>query len=372
MSEHKHGDHHGHDHSHGSVPGQHADGHEHDAAHEHAYHPEHGHEHDHGDGPSPAHASAHARPAHDHHGDTSGKLGLVFWLIGGFTIVEAVGGWMSGSLAVLADAGHMFVDTLAIALAYAAHRLAARPASRSRSFGHTRLQVLAAFVNSLLLLGIVVAILFEAGQRLMTPHPINAPLALGVALIGVFVNLGAAKLLHQGHGHDHDLNVRAAYLHVLSDLLGSGAAVLAAAIVWKTGWLAADPWLSMVVTALIAVGAWRLLRHSAHVLQEGTPDGFDAELLGRRLVAAVPSVANVHHVHAWSLTPSETLLTLHARLAPGADSGAALVSIKKVLIAEYRIAHSTIQIEPADCVDTADRCVEPVPAQLPSSAARAV
>ena len=336
-------------------------------------HGDHRHHHGHGHAPDEAHARAATHSHgndHDHRASSGTSLGIVFWLIGGFTIVEAVGGWMSGSLAVLADAGHMFVDTLAIALAYFAHRLARRPASSARSFGHTRLQVLAAFVNSLLLLGIVVAILFEAGQRLMTPHPINAPLALGVALIGVFVNLGAAKLLHSGH--EHDLNVRAAYLHVLSDLLGSGAAVLAAAIVWKTGWLAADPWLSMVVTALIAVGAWRLLRHSAHVLQEGTPDGFDAEHLGRRLVSAVPSVANVHHVHAWSLTPRETLLTLHAHLAPGADSGAALVAIKQVLIAEFGIEHSTIQIEPDGCVDTDARCAEPARVQAPPSAVRAV
>jgi cobalt-zinc-cadmium efflux system protein len=333
-------------------------------AHEHG----HAHHHDHGRDPSRAHGAEGVRP-HGHgdaaHAADAAGLGLVFWLVGGFTIVEAIGGWWSGSLAVLADAGHMFVDTLAIALAYAAHHLAQRPASQSRSFGHSRLQVLAAFVNSLLLLGIVVAILVEAGQRLMTPHPINAPLALGVALIGVLVNLGAARLLH--HGHEHDLNVRAAYLHVLSDLAGSGAAALAAAIVWTTGWLAADPGLSLLVTVLIAVGAWRLLRHSAHVLQEGTPEGFDAAKLGRHLVAAVPAVVDVHHVHAWSLTPRETLLTMHARLAPGADAGAALVSIKRVLVAEFAIEHSTIQIEPADCVDSGERCAEPAAPQVPPS-----
>jgi cobalt-zinc-cadmium efflux system protein len=360
---------HGHDHS--------ADhGHSHDDKHDHSHGHGHAHGHGHGDvkahdhGPGEARGHSHAgNHAHEHAVDSGAGLGVVFWLIGGFTIVEAVGGWLSGSLAVLADAGHMFVDTLAIALAYAAHRLARRPADRARSFGHTRLQVLAAFVNSLLLLAIVVAIVVEAGQRLMTAHPINAPLALGVALVGVFVNLGAARLLH--HGHEHDMNVRAAYLHVLSDLAGSGAAVLAAAIVWKTGWLAADPWLSLVVTVLIAVGAWRLMRQSAHVLQEGTPDGFDAHQLASRLVAAVPLVDNVHHVHAWSLTPKETLLTLHARLASGADAAQALLSIKKVLVAEFAIEHSTIQIEPAECVDSTDRCLEPTPVQPSRGEARA-
>jgi cobalt-zinc-cadmium efflux system protein len=361
----------GHDHG-----ADHGHSHDHDHAHDHAHGHRHGHGHGHGHGDvkgrdhGHGEGHAHARDrGHEHAIDSGAGLGVVFWLIGGFTIVEAVGGWLSGSLAVLADAGHMFVDTLAIALAYAAHRLARRPADHARSFGHTRLQVLAAFVNSLLLLAIVVAIVVEAGQRLMTPHPINAPLALGVALVGVFVNLGAARLLH--HGHEHDMNVRAAYLHVLSDLAGSGAAVLAAAIVWKTGWLAADPWLSLVVTVLIAVGAWRLLRQSAHVLQEGTPDGFDANQLASRLVAAVPLVDNVHHVHAWSLTPKETLLTLHARLAAGADAAQALLSLKKVLVAEFAIEHSTIQIEPAECVDSTDRCLEPTAVHSPRSEARA-
>jgi cobalt-zinc-cadmium efflux system protein len=338
--DHHHGDHdhgHGHEHDHGHAearapapgPGKHAHGHGHGHGH--------GHEHVHG---------------LEDHGSSNG-LGLAFWLIGAFTIVEAVGGYWSGSLALLADAGHMFVDTLALALAFFAHRLARRPASESRSFGHSRMQVLAAFVNSLLLLAIVVAILVEAVQRLMTPHPINAPLAFGVALAGVAVNVVAAWLLH---GDEHDLNVHAAYLHVLSDLAGSGAAVLAALIVMTTGWLPADAWLSLVVTALIARGAWQLLRHSAHVLQEGAPHGFDAVGLANRLVATVPTVLDVHHVHAWSLTPRETLLTLHARLAPGADAAAALASLKHVLVDEFAISHSTIQLEASDCADEDPRC----------------
>jgi cobalt-zinc-cadmium efflux system protein len=323
--DHEHGGHgHGHRHGHGHGQGH---GHRHDAGHAHGHGPE-------------------------VQGGTSG-LGLAFWLIGGFTIVEALGGYWSGSLALLADAGHMFVDTLALALAFFAHRLSRRPASESRSFGHSRLQVLAAFVNSLLLLAIVIAILFEAVQRLMTPHPINAPLAFGVALAGVAVNIVAAWLLH---GDEHDLNVRAAYLHVLSDLAGSGAAVLAALIVMTTGWLPADAWLSLVVTALIARGAWQLMQHSAHVLQEGAPHGFDAGELARRLVAGVPAVLDVHHVHAWSLTPRETLLTLHARLAPGADAATALASLKHVLVAEFAITHSTIQLEASDCADDDPRC----------------
>jgi cobalt-zinc-cadmium efflux system protein len=334
-------------------------------AHGHGHGPHPAHDHGHGKGSGHCHGAAEPAP-----GDGAGVgLGIAFWLIGAFTIIEAVGGVLSGSLTLLADAGHMFVDTLALALAYGAHRLARRPANEARSFGHTRLQVLAAFVNSLLLLGIVVAIVVEAVHRLTTAgHPINAPLALGVAAVGALVNLAAARLLH---GHGHDMNVHAAYLHVLSDLAGSGAAILAAGIVMATGWLPADPWLSLVVTALIARSAWQLLVHSAHVLQEGTPEGFDADGLARRLLAAVPAVTDVHHLHAWSLTPRETLLTLHARLAPGADAGTALIAIKQVLVTEFAIDHSTIQIEPADCVDPTERCAEPVRPQPAVSEVRA-
>ena len=333
--------------------------HPHDPAphpHPHAGHGAHGHDHDHD------HRHGHG---HDHSGHHGRALGAAFWLIALFTVVEGVGGVWSGSLALMADAGHMFVDALALALAFWAHTLAGRPASAERSFGHSRLQVLAAFVNSLLLLAIVAAILFEAFQRLMAPHPVNAPIALAVATGGVAVNLLAAWLLHSD---GHDLNVRAAYLHVLSDLAGSGAAVLAALIIMTTGWLPADALLSLVVTALIARGAWQLLSHSAHVLQEGTPTGFDSGRLIARLLVAVPAVDDVHHVHAWSLTPRETLLTMHARLAQGADPGAALADLNRVLVADFGIAHSTIQLEASGCADENLGCAAPQPALRESRA----
>jgi cobalt-zinc-cadmium efflux system protein len=305
--------------------------------------------------PSPAPQEHHD---HDHeqghnHAHAGERLGIAFWLIGAFTLVEAMGGWWSGSLTLLADAGHLFVDTLALALAYGAQRLAQRPASRQRSFGHSRAGVLAAFINSLVLLGIVAAIVIEAGFRLTDPHPIRAGIALAVATGGIAVNLVVAALLH---GHHGDMNMRAAYLHVLSDLLGAAVAATAALIVMGTGWLAADAWLSLVVTALIARSAWPLLVHSAHVLQEGTPDGFDAERLAERIVHKVPGVLGVHHVHAWSLTPSQPLLTLHASLAEGADTGLVLAEIKAVVVSEFGIRHSTIQLEPSHCADPDHAC----------------
>jgi len=321
--------------------------------HDHHHGNEHHHDHAHNVHVGHAHGHGHGH-GHSHGGD---RLGVAFWLIGGFTIVEAIGGWWSGSLTLLADAGHLFVDTLALALAYGAQRLAKRPASNRRSFGHGRAGVLAAFVNSLVLLGIVVAIVVEAGFRLADPHPMNAGIALWVASGGIAVNLLVAALLH-GHHHG-DMNVRAAYLHVLSDLLGAVAAAAAALIVMGTGWLAADAWLSLVVTLLIGRSAWPLLVHSAHVLQEGTPDGFDPEQYAQRLVVAVPGVTDVHHVHAWSLTPSEPLLTLHASLAPNTDAGEALRAIKAITVTEFGIRHSTVQLEPAQCADPDHACGEP-------------
>ncbi|MCZ8130724.1 MAG: cation diffusion facilitator family transporter [Steroidobacteraceae bacterium] len=330
---------------------------------------EHGHGHGHGHGHHQPHDQGHSH-RHDHGAAGAARLGAAFWLIAGFMVVEGIGGWISGSLALLADAGHMLVDTLALGLAWGAHRLARRPATATRSFGHSRLQVLAAFVNALLLLGIVVAIVIEAAQRLQAPQPIDARLALWVAIGGAAVNLVAAWLLHGG---GQDLNVRAAYLHVLADLAGSAAAIVAALLVLGPGWLAADAWLSLVVAALIARGALDLLRRSAHVLQEGAPEGFDAPALKRRLVETVPAVLDVHHVHAWSLTPRETLLTLHARIAAGSDAGATLAAIKRVLVTDFRIEHSTVQLEPDACVDDVHgtRCADAAAAQE-DSASRAL
>jgi cobalt-zinc-cadmium efflux system protein len=307
----------------------------------------HGHGHDHGD---------HGTHGHAPSGSGSRRLLIAFALMAGFMVVEAAGGLLSGSLALTADAGHMLVDALSLGLAWYALRLSARPRSLHRSFGYARAQVLAAFVNSLVLLFIVAAIVFEAAQRLFAPAPIDARLALLVGSLGAGVNLLAAWVLHARPGHEHDLNARAAYLHVLSDLAGSLAAVCAALIVLFTGWLPADAWLSLVVAALIARGAWRLLMASAHVLQEGVPEGLDVAALQTRLVAAVPAVVDVHHVHAWSLTARDVLLTLHARLAVGADGHAALADIKAVLVREYGIEHSTVQLELADCVDPDQHC----------------
>jgi cobalt-zinc-cadmium efflux system protein len=335
----------------GKDPRSNPSGHDH---HDHGHH-DHGH-HDHGH---------HGHDHGDHHASSTRKLGAAFWLIVVVMVIEAVGGAWSNSLTLMADAGHLFVDAASLGLAWFAHRLAVRPRTDTRSFGYGRLQVLAAFVNSLLLLVIVAGIVVEAVSRMMTPHPVATGIAASIAMLGVLVNVAAAALLHGGH--QHDLNTRAAYLHVLSDLVGSVAAVAAALIIRYTGWLPADAWMSLLVAALIARGAWRLLLDSAHVLQEGVPHGLDLAALATRLRNAVPGIDDVHHVHAWSLNARDTLLTAHARLRAGFDVAVTLAALKSVLVREYGIEHSTIQIELEDCADTHLHCAGEAPGARPAA-----
>lgn len=277
------------------------------------------------------------------------RLGIAALITGSFMFVEVIGGYFAGSLALLADAGHMLTDTAALAMAFGAARLANRPADRRRSYGYERLRVLAALVNSLALLALVLWLATEAVQRLMDPQPVHARLMLVIAVVGAMVNIGVALLLRAGH--DEDLNLGAAYLHVLSDLGGSIAAALAAVVILSTGWTRADPLLSLLIAALIARVAIRLLRRSSHILLEGAPEGLEPDKLARELTATVREAENVHHVHAWSLDSREVLVTLHARIDPGQDPDEALAAIKRVLESRWGITHSTIQIERGVCHD---------------------
>jgi cobalt-zinc-cadmium efflux system protein len=288
---------------------------------------------------------------HDH--DTAGtrRLGIALWLTAGFMVAEAIGGYLAGSLALLADAGHMLTDTAALSMAFLAARLSARPADPRRSYGYQRVRVLAALVNSLALIALVAWLVVEAVLRLLSPQPVDAPLMLVIALLGAALNLGVAFLLRHGHEHAHDINLSAAYAHVLSDLAGSVAATVAALAILFTGWTRADPLLSLLIAVLIARMAIRLLRRSAHILMEGTPEGLDTVELADGLVRAVTGIDDVHHVHAWSLGSSDVLVTLHARLAPGGTPDQALADVKAWLLRHYGVEHSTVQLERGACAD---------------------
>jgi cobalt-zinc-cadmium efflux system protein len=288
---------------------------------------------------------------HPHDPGDSRRLGLAATLTGLFMVAEAFGGYLSGSIALIADAAHMLADTGALAMAYAAARFSLRPADPRRSYGYGRLRVLAALVNSLVLLVLVAWLALEAALRLLDPQPVEGGLMLVIALLGALLNVGIVVLLRHDHGHDGDINLRAAYLHVLSDLGGSLAAALAAVIILATGWTRADPLLSLLICVLIARLAVTLLRRSAHILMEGTPDGLESAQLAAQITEAVPGVVDVHHVHVWSLGSKDVLLTLHARLAPGQDPVEALPAIKQLLAERYGITHSTIQLEGDRCAD---------------------
>jgi cobalt-zinc-cadmium efflux system protein len=302
------------------------------------------------------HSHAHDDHAHGHDRSADTRLKIALGLTAGFMLVEVVGGIWSGSLALLADAGHMLTDALALALALWARHQTLRPADSRRSYGYHRMPVLAAFVNGLTLLAIVAWIGVEAVQRLLAPPPVAGELMLGVAVAGLLVNIIAFVVLrgaHHGHdhAHGHDLNLRGATLHVLGDLLGSAAAIIAAIVILATGWMPIDPLLSLFVAALILRSAWPLVRESAHVLLEGTPEGFDAAQFGQRLVGDVPGVAGVHHVHHWMLTPQRSVMTLHAVLAADADDARVVREIKSWVKARYRVAHVTVQTERGGCAD---------------------
>lgn len=283
---------------------------------------------------------------HDHgHGTHSGNeraVGFAALITGLFMLAEVAGGLISGSLALLADAGHMLTDFAALGLSWFAFRLARRPADWKRTYGFDRFSVLAAFLNGIALFVIAVWIAVEAVYRLFQPHEILGGLMLAVAVAGLAVNLIALRILHGG---DQDnLNLRAAALHVMGDLLGSVGAILASLVILWTGWTPVDPLLSMLVSALILRSAWFVVRESGRVLLEAAPRGFDSRAATEAIRAAVPGVERVHHLHAWSITEERLMATLEADIVAGTEVETARAGIKDVLSRDFGIGHATVEI----------------------------
>ncbi len=302
-------------------------------------------------------------PHHNHHGHSHGRparaqapeghnerrILQALVLTSGFMLIEAAGGLWSGSLALLADAAHMLTDSAALALAWAAIRITRRPADARRSYGYHRFQVLAAFVNSFAMMALAGWIAVEAVLRLSEPAQVLAGPMMIIAAVGLAVNLGSFALLHSGDREN--LNMRGAALHVLGDILGSLAAILAAIIIIYTGWTPADPVLSLLSAGLMLRGAFVLARRSIHILLEGTPEDFDGAALRQGLMEALPALDDVHHIHAWSLGDGNTLLTLHAAIKRESDQELLLGDIKAVLLQRFGIRHATVQIETRTCPD---------------------
>jgi cobalt-zinc-cadmium efflux system protein len=289
---------------------------------------------------------------HAHHHAPPDNQRRVFWamlLTGGFMLAEVIGGAFAGSLALIADAGHMLTDTASLALAWAAFRVGHWPQDARRTYGYHRFQVLAAFVNGLALIAIVGWIAIEAVRRLLAPIDVLGGVMLAIAALGLLVNLAAFAILRGGDRAN--LNMQGAALHVLGDLLGSIGAIVGALVILGTGWTPIDPLLSLVVAVLILRSAWLLLRRSAHILLEGAPDWLVMDDLRAAVTSAMPAIQDIHHVHAWMLTTEQPLITMHAEVAPGADHEAVLRVIRQVLRERFGLDHATIQIETVACTD---------------------
>ncbi len=286
----------------------------------------------------------HSHHGHAHqHGADARSLGIAAALTGAFMLAEVAGGLVSGSLALLSDAGHMLTDFGALALAWYGMRLARRPADEARSYGYGRFTVLVAFGNGLALFAIAGWICVEAVFRLLEPAPVLGGLMLVVAVAGLVVNVVAFWVLHRMASGS--LNVRAAALHVMGDLLGSVAAIVAAGVIMTTGWYPADPILSVVVALLILRSAWKIVGESAHILLEGTPRGLDPAEVADDLVAQVPGLEGVYHFHAWSISEDRVMATLHARIAAAEDVETVVAAIKRRLSERYDIGHATVEPE---------------------------
>jgi cobalt-zinc-cadmium efflux system protein len=259
-----------------------------------------------------------------------------------FTAVEVVGGMLTGSLALLADAAHMLSDNAALAIALFAVWLAGRPSTPERSFGYQRAEILAALVNGVVLVALAIWIFVEAWGRLSDPPEVLAGWVAVVAVAGLAVNLAAAAILHRG-GHD-TLNMRAALRHVLADAVGSVGVFVAAFVILVTGWGYADPLAGIAIALLVLASSWSVLRDSVNILLEGAPKGTDARGLGRRM-AEVPGVVDVHDLHVWTITSGFPALSAHVLVERGEDCHARRRELEEILLREYGIEHTTLQVD---------------------------
>lgn len=303
--------------------------HDHDLGHD-------GHDHEHGHG----HGHSHAPEV------TAGnerRLRFVFFLTFGYALVQAIGGWLSGSLALIADSGHMVSDAAALLLALVAYRIARRPPDGTRTYGFHRVRVLAALANGATLLLLVAWITWEAIQRFSAPVEVLAGPMLAVAVVGLLVNLAGAWVLWSGHRGDG--NLRGALLHVVGDLLGSVGAIAAAIGIMLTGWMVLDPILSVLVAALVVRSAWRLVSESIRVLLQAVPQGVDA-VEAERGLADLPEIAEAGHFHAWTLTDESAIATVHVSPAPGVDPLLLPPLVAAWLKQRFAIDHVTVQVDP--------------------------
>jgi cobalt-zinc-cadmium efflux system protein len=283
-----------------------------------------------------------------HHGGSDRnrrRLALTLGLVVLYMVAEVVGGLLSGSLALLADAGHMLSDAGALALSLFAIWIAQRPPTPSKTWGYYRIEILAALINGAALVALSVFILFEAVERIRQPAEVRAPLMMAVAAGGLLINLISLRIL--SGGKNDNVNMRGAWLHVLTDALGSVQAIVAGGLIWAYGWAWADPVASVLISLLVIYSAWGLLRETVGVLMEGAPRHIDVDEV-RDCLICLPGVLAVHDLHIWTITSGMESLSVHVVLEEGRSYGDALAEVRAILHSRFGIDHMTVQIEPVE------------------------
>ena len=291
---------------------------------------------------SAAHPHAHGHPHGHSHAGSRARLAWTLGLVAVYMVAEAAGGWLTGSLALLADAGHMLSDAAALGLSLFAMTMARRPRTAKRTYGYHRLEILAALANGATLVAISILVLIEAWHRFGRPEAVNAPGMMGIAAGGLLVNLVALWILHEGR--EESLNVRGAWLHVLTDALGSVQAIAAGVLIWAFGWQWADPVASVLIALLVIYSAWSLLGEATRVLMESAPAHIDVEEV-QDAMAGVPGVVEVHDLHVWTITSGMESLSAHVVVREDCFDCDVLGEIRTTLHERFGIHHITVQME---------------------------
>jgi len=297
----------------------------------------------------------HSHGHHSHGGSVRNRRRLFFTLVlvSLYMLAEFAGGLVSGSLALLADAGHMLSDAAALGLSLFAIWISQRPPTPRRTWGYYRIEILAALTNGVALVVLSIFILREAVERFRAPSPVQAPLMMAIAAGGLLVNLVSLRIL--SGGKEENLNVRGAWLHVLTDALGSVQAILAGALIWAFGWTWADPVASALISLLVIYSAWDLLRDTVGVLMEGAPRHIDVDEV-RNCLMDLPCVLAVHDLHVWTITSGMESLSCHVVVEDGQSYCDALTEVRATLHGRFGIDHLTIQVEPVEMEEHGLHC----------------
>lgn len=307
---------------------------------------EHNHNHDHD----------HSHSGHNHRHNANKKaLTISFFLIAGFMFVEFIGGYLTNSLALISDAGHMLSDAVALGLSLSALIFGARAATPSKTYGYKRFEILAALLNGIVLVLLAIFIFKEAIERLSAPPHVIGGGMVTISIIGLLINIVVAWILHSKGSTEENLNVRSAFLHVIGDLLGSVGAIVAAILIILFGWYIADPIASMIVSVLVLYSGWNVLKESVNILMEAKPANIDFEEV-TRLLKSIDGVEDIHDLHIWMITSDFTVMTVHLHVRAKSDRDQILEQAKRSILEEYGIKHVTIQIEGRELCPYEESC----------------